>query len=49
VKVRDAVPEPVLLNVPIVGAAGTVVAVIASEAGDAVDVPIELVAVTVNV
>ena len=35
--------------VPIVGACGTVVAVIALDADEAFDVPTELVAVTVNV
>jgi hypothetical protein len=35
--------------VPIVGACGTVVAVIADEADEASDVPTEFVAVTVNV
>jgi hypothetical protein len=39
----------VILAVPIVGACGTVVAVMADEADEASDVPTELVAVTVNV
>jgi hypothetical protein len=44
-----AVDEPVAVAVPIVGACGTVVAVILLEADDAEPVPIALVAVTVNV
>jgi hypothetical protein len=51
VKVTDTCP-PVLFTsvaVPIVGAAGTVVAVTEAEAADARDVPLALVAVTVYV
>jgi hypothetical protein len=49
VNVIFKLPLPVLERVPIVGACGTVVAVIAEEAEDALPVPIPLVAVTVNV
>jgi hypothetical protein len=39
----------VLVTVPIVGASGSVVAVMLLDAADAVDVPLALVAVAVNV
>jgi hypothetical protein len=44
-----AVVVPVFVAVPIVGACGTVVAVILVEASVAADVPVELPPVTVNV
>jgi hypothetical protein len=45
----DKVVELVTVTVPIVGACGTVVAVIEDEAADAGPVAVELVGVTVNV